>query len=277
MEIFESIRDYLTSPELLQSAWAFFVNLLIALAIFVIGRWVARLLLRTVKKTMTSHDVDPTLISFLGNLIYAVLLAVVILSALSQLGIQTTSILAIFGVAGLAIGLALKDSLANFAAGVMLILFRPFRQGDFVEIGGVSGKVEEIRIFSTRLNTGDNVSITIPNGNIIADTISNYTANDERRIDIVIGVGYDDDLRKARNVIEQVCTRHEGVLQAPAVKIFILDLADSSVNFAVRPWVKTADYWAVRSDILEQCKVELEAAGCSIPYPQQDVHLHQVG
>jgi small conductance mechanosensitive channel len=275
VEIFETIQTYVGSPEFLAVAGSFLLNLVIALAIFIVGRWIAKAARGTIKKVMNRHEVDPTLVNFLGNLIYAALLAVVILAALGRLGIETTSMLAIFGAAGLAIGLALKDSLSNFAAGVMLILFRPFRQGDLVEIGGVSGKVEEIRIFSTRLNTGDNISITIPNGNIVSDTISNYTANDERRVDMLIGVGYDDDLRKARQVMEQVCSSHEGVLQSPATNVFVMDLADSSVNFAVRPWVKTEDYWAVRSDILERCKVELEAAGCSIPYPQTDLHLHK--
>jgi len=275
VEFFDTAREYLASPEFYDTAWALTINLIAALAIFIVGRWIARFVTNTLKKVMVRHEVDPTLVNFLGNLIYALLLIVVILTALGRLGVESTSLLAIFGAAGLAIGLALKDSLSNFAAGVMLILFRPFRQGDFVEIGGVSGKVEEIRIFSTRLNTGDNISIIIPNGNIVSDTISNYTANSERRLDIVMGVGYDDDLRKARLVIENVCKSHDKVLQVPALNIFVLELADSSVNFAVRPWVKTEDYWSVRSDILEQCKVELEAAGCSIPYPQSDVHLHK--
>ena len=275
MEFLDTIREYLASPEFFDTAWALSINLVAALAIFIFGRWIAKFVTNLLKKVMVRHEVDPTLVNFLGNLVYAVLLVVVILTAVGRLGIESTSLLAIFGAAGLAIGLALKDSLSNFAAGVMLILFRPFRQGDFVEIGGVSGKVAEIRIFSTRLNTGDNISIVIPNGNIVSDTISNYTANSERRLDIIMGVGYDDDLRKARSVIEQVCRNHEKVLDNPALKIFVLELADSSVNFAVRPWVKTEDYWEVRSDILEQCKVELETAGCSIPYPQTDVHLHK--
>ncbi len=275
MKIFEAIQSFLTSPELMQSALAFVINLLIALAIFVIGRRIARLICGTFKRLLKRNEVDPTLVNFLGNLAYAALLVVVILTALSRLGVDSTSMLAIFGAAGLAIGLALKDSLANFAAGIMLILFRPFKQGDFVAIGGVSGTVEEIQIFSTRLNSVDNVSIIIPNGTIVADTISNYSANAERRVDMVIGVSYDDDLRKARQIIEQVCNRQEKVLQDPELQVFILELADSSVNFAVRPWVKRADYFTVRSDILEQCKLELEAAGCSIPYPQTDVHLHK--
>ena len=240
MEFFDTAREYLASPEFIATAWFFAVRLILALVIFIVGRWIAKFVTSMLKKVMGRHDVDITLINFLGNLVYAILMVVVLLSALNQLGVESTSLLAIFGAAGLAIGLALKDSLSNFAAGVMLILFRPFKHGDFVEIGGVSGKVEEIRIFSTRLNTGDNISITIPNGNIVSDTISNYTANEERRVDMLIGVGYDDDLRKARQIIEQVCSGHEKVLQSPRLQVFVMDLADSSVNFAVRPWVKTA-------------------------------------
>lgn len=275
MEFFDIAREYLASPEFYQSVWALTIRLLSAAAVFVIGRWLARFATRTFKNLLGRHEVDQTLVNFLANLLYSILLIVVILSTLSQLGIASMSLLAIFGAAGLAVGLALKDSLSNFAAGVMLILFRPFKQGDYVEIVGVSGTVEEIRIFSTRLITGDNISVTIPNGNIVAGTISNFTTNSERRIDIVIGVGYEDDLRRAKLVIEQVCSNHEKVLKLPELQVFLVDLADSSVNFAVRAWVKTGDYRAVRSDILEQCKLELEAAGCSIPYPQQDVHLHK--
>jgi small conductance mechanosensitive channel len=277
VEIFKTIQSYIGSPEFLAAAGSFLLNLMIALAIFIVGRWIAKAVSGMIKRLMKRHEVDPTLVNFLGNLIYAALLAVVILAAVGRLGIETTSMLAIFGAAGLAVGLALKDSLSNFAAGVMLILFRPFKQGDFVEVGGVSGTVAAIRIFSTQLNTGDNKAVTIPNGNIVNGTITNYTANDTRRIDMIIGVGYDDDLKKARQVIDQVCANHALILKDPATKIFVLDLAESSVNFAVRPWVNTDDYWGVRSDVLEQCKAGLEAAGCTIPYPQRDIHLHKSG
>jgi small conductance mechanosensitive channel len=188
-----------------------------------------------------------------------------------------TSLLAILGAAGLAIGLALKDSLGNFAAGVMLIIFRPFKLGDFVEVAGVSGVVNEIRIFSTVLTTPDNKLIVIPNGQVGADTITNYSALDQRRVDMVFGVGYDDDLKVARQVLTDICANHPAVLDEPATKIFVLNLGDSSVDFAVRPWSKTEDYWTVYGDILEQAKVGLEAAGCNIPYPQTDVHLYKAG
>ena len=177
-------------------------------------------------------------------------------------------------VAGLAIGLALKDSLGNFAAGVMLVFFRPFKKGDFVEVAGVAGTVDEVRIFSTVLTTPDNKQIIIPNGQVGADSIINYSAKEERRVDMVFGVSYDDDLKVARKVLTELCANHPLVLEDPATKIFVTNLGESSVDFAVRPWAKTADYWTVYGDLLEQGKLALEEAGCSIPYPQSDLHLH---
>mgnify|MGYP000358527864 CR=1 FL=1 len=205
----------------------------------------------------------------------AILLAAVILAALDKLGVPVTSLLAILGAAGLAIGLALKDSLGNFAAGVMLLFFRPFKKGDFVEVAGVAGTVDEVRIFSTVLTTPDNKQIIIPNGQVGADSITNYSAKEERRVDMVFGVSYDDDLKVARKVLTELCANHPLVLDDPATNIFVLNLGDSSVDFAVRPWAKTADYWTVYGDIMEQAKVGLEAAGCSFPFPQQDVHLYK--
>ncbi len=212
--------------------------------------------------------------NFLSNVVYAILLVAVILAALDTLGLPVTSLLAVVGAAGLAVGLALKDSLGNFASGVMLVMFRPFSKGDVVEVAGVTGKVEEVRIFSTIMTTPDNKQIIIPNGQVAADTITNYTANDQRRVDLVFGVGYDDDLKVAREVLTRICANHPKVLDDPATNIFVLNLGDSSVDFAVRPWAKTEDYWTVWGDLLEQGKLELEAAGCNIPYPQTDVHLH---
>ena len=255
------------------TAWA--INIVIALAIFVIGKWVAKRLTGVVRKLMERAELDTTLINFLANIVYAILLAAVVLAALDSLGIPVTSLLAILGAAGLAVGLALKDSLGNFAAGVMLILFRPFKQGDFVEVAGVSGSIKEIKIFSTVLTTGDNKLVVIPNGQINASPITNYSALDQRRVDLVFGVGYDDDLKVARKVLTEICANHPLVLDDPATNIFVLNLGDSSVDFACRPWVNTADYWKVYGDILEQAKVELEAAGCSIPYPQRDVHVFE--
>ena len=251
------------------------LKLIIALVIFIIGKWIAKRITNVCKKLLSGADVDPTLVNFLANIVYAILLAAVILAALDTLGIPVTSLLAVVGAAGLAVGLALKDSLGNFAAGVMLVLFRPFKQGDFVEVAGTAGTVTEVKIFNTVLTTPDNKQIIIPNGQVGGDTITNYSANDQRRVDLVFGVGYDDDLKVARGVLEKLCAEHPLVLDDPATAIMVMNLGDSSVDFAVRPWAKTADYWKVYTDLLEQGKIALEEAGCSIPYPQRDVHLHQ--
>lgn len=252
--------------------WA--IKIVLALIIYVVGKWIAKRITKILSKLMERAEMDPTLINFLGNIVYAFLLAAVILAALDKLGVPVTSALAVLGAAGLAVGLALKDSLGNFAAGVMLVLFRPFKQGDFVEAGGVSGTVKEVRIFSTILTTPDNKEVIIPNGQVGAGTITNYSANDQRRIDMTFGVGYDDDLKVARKVLTELCANHPLVLEDPATNIFVANLGDSSVDFAVRPWARTADYWKVYGDLLEQGKIALEEAGCSIPYPQSDVHLH---
>jgi small conductance mechanosensitive channel len=266
--------EFFTDDGLLPMLIDWAVKIVLALAIYVIGKWVAQRVTKLVSKLMNVRHVDATLVNFLGNIVYAILLVAVIMAALDTLGFPVTSLLAVVGAAGLAVGLALKDSLGNFAAGVMLVLFRPFSKGDFVEAAGVSGKVDDVQIFSTILTTPDNKQITIPNAQVYAGTITNYTAKDMRRLDMVFGVSYDDDLKVAKDVLTRVCTDHPKVLAEPAFSIFVLGLGDNSVNFAVRPWAKTDDYWAVWGDVMEQGKVELEAAGCSIPYPQRDVHVH---
>jgi len=270
----EALKEFMANADLIPMLTGWGIKIILALVIYVIGKWVAKKVANIARKLMVGRDADPTLVNFLCNIVYAVLLVAVILAALDTVGLPVTSLLAVVGAAGLAIGLALKDSLGNFAAGVMLVMFRPFSKGDVVEVAGVAGKVDEVRIFSTILTTADNKQITIPNGQVAADTITNYTAKDMRRVDMVFGVGYDDDLKVAREVLTRVCSGHPKVLDDPALNIFVLNLGDSSVDFAVRPWVKTEDYWTVWGDVLEQAKVELEAAGCNIPYPQTDVHLH---
>jgi small conductance mechanosensitive channel len=250
------------------------IKIVLALLIYIVGKWIAKRITGFIGKIMQRADMDETLVTFLSNLVYAILLAAVILAALDKLGVPVTSLLAILGAAGLAIGLALKDSLGNFAAGVMLVFFRPFKKGDFVEVAGVAGTVDEVRIFSTVLTTPDNKQIIIPNGQVGADSIINYSAKEERRVDMVFGVSYDDDLKVARKVLTELCANHPLVLEDPATKIFVTNLGESSVDFAVRPWAKTADYWTVYGDLLEQGKLALEEAGCSIPYPQSDLHLH---
>lgn len=270
------IWDYLTSEEFVPMLIDWGIKFVVAAVIFIIGRWVAKAIIKAFRKAINRNNVDDTLVDFLGNILYAILMVAVILAAVDQLGVDITSLLTIVGVAGLAIGLALKDSLGNFAAGVMLIFFRPFTKGDFVEVAGTSGSVNEVKIFNTILTTPDNKRITLPNALITAEPITNYSALDKRRIDLVIGVGYDDDLKVAREELMRICKAHEKTLDDPEPQVWVSELGDNSVNFNVRPWVKTEDYWGVYGDLLETAKVELEAAGCSIPYPQRDVHLHKV-
>jgi len=271
----ENLKHIFLDEELLPMLFSWAIKVVLAAAIYIIGKWIARLLHHSLMKLMRARSVDPTLVTFLGNVVYAILLVAVILAALDTLGLPVTSLLAVVGAAGLAVGLAMKDSLSNFAAGVLLVMFRPFSKGDAIEAAGVTGKVEEIRIFNTVLVTPDNKQVIIPNGQISAGSITNYTAKSVRRVDLVFGVGYDDDLKIVRDVLTRVCTSHPKVLEEPALNIFVLNLGESSVDFAVRPWARTEDYWTVWGDLLEQGKTELEAAGCNIPYPQRDVHLHQ--
>jgi len=250
------------------------LKLIAALAIFIIGKLLAGLIKSVIGKAMAKAKSDPILISFTSNIVYAALLAFVIIAALGQLGIETTSFIAILGAAGLAVGLALQGSLSNFAAGVLMIIFRPFKQGDFIEGAGVAGVVEEIHIFNTVLRTGDNKTIIIPNAGLMNDNIVNYSSKPTRRLDLVIGIGYDDDIKKAKNVLSELMQQDPRILKEPAPTLGLLELADSSVNFAVRPWVNSADYWAVHFDLLESIKLRFDQEGISIPYPQQDIHLH---
>lgn len=252
------------------------INIILALAVFVIGRWLANMIVRGVKRLMKKANMDKALIGFLSSILNAVLLVVVVIAALEQLGVNTTSVLAVFAAAGLAVGLALKDSLSNFSAGVMLIIFKPFKVGDFVEAAGITGVVEVIRIFNTQLRTGDNREIIVPNAQIYGGIITNFSAREQRRIDMVIGIGYEDDIRAAKQILEEILRAEERVLKEPAPVILVSELGESSVDLAVRPWVNSADYWDVRSDLLETIKREFDTKGISIPYPQRDVHLHQV-
>lgn len=249
------------------------VKLIAAILIFFIGKWLAGKLSRLITKLLEKNKVDVTLVNFLESIIYYTLLVVVIIAVAGQLGINTTSFLTIVGAAGLAIALALKDSLANFASGVMLIMFRPFRVGDFVNTGGVSGTVISIDLFNTILNTPDNQKVIVPNSAITSNVITNVTANDTRRVDLVIGIGYDDDIKKAKEVLQKVLHEEERVLDTPEANIAVSELADSSVNFVVRPWVKTSEYWNVYFALTEKIKIAFDKEGISIPYPQQDVHM----
>lgn len=249
---------------------------LVALAIFVFGRWMAIWLSGMLRSGLKKSGVDQTLYRFLGKLCYYLLLAGVVIAAVGKLGIQTTSFVAIVGAAGLAIGLALKDSLSNFASGVMLILFRPFKVGDAVTAGGVTGNVKQIDIFSTVILTPDNQRFIVPNSGITADVITNINAEETRRIDLVVGIGYDDDIRLAKSTLEDLVKEDSRILTDPAPAIAVSELADSSVNLIVRPWVKTPEYWDVRFDLTEKIKRTFDEKGISFPYPQQDVHMHQL-
>lgn len=267
----------LITPEMLQThviPWV--TRIAVASAIFIIGRWIALRLLSATKRLMRRGGMDSMLIDFMSNIVYFILLAIVVIATLDHLGVQTTSLLAIVGAAGLAVGLALKDSLGNVASGVLLIIFRPFRVGDFIEAAGTSGIVQAVNVFSTVLATGDNRQVIVPNGRIYGGTIINVTARPTRRIDLVFGIGYGDDIRTAKRLIGEVMAEDARILAEPAPAISLAELADSSVNINARPWVKTGDYWAVRSDLLENIKVAFDANGISIPFPQRDVHLQRV-
>lgn len=224
---------------------------------------------------MTKSKVDPTVIKFAGSLTYIILLVFVVLAAISQLGVQTASLIALLGAAGLAIGLALQGSLANFAAGILLIIFRPFKVDDLIEAAGVIGKVRAIKIFTTTLITADNMKVIIPNSQLTGGNIINYTAEEMRRVDLVAGVGYEDDIDKVKDVIADVLAQDERVLKDPAPKIAVSEMADNSINFVVRPWTKTENYWDVYFGVTGNIKRRFDAEGISIPFPQRDVHIYQ--
>ncbi len=246
-----------------------------AILILIIGRIVAGMLGRVIRKLLERGNVDPTLTKFLATLTKILVLTFVIIAAIGTLGVQTASFVAIIGAAGLAVGFALQGSLANFASGVMLIIFRPFRVGDYVTAGGESGTIEEIHIFHTVMNTPDNKRIIIPNSQVTGGSITNYSANDTRRIDLVFGIGYDDDIKKAKDILVRLVNEDERVLKDPAPTVAVSELGDSSVNFVTRPWVKTADYWAVYFDLTEKVKQTFDQEGISIPFPQRDIHIYQ--
>ncbi len=252
------------------------IKIVIAIAIFVIGKILARLVANLVKKALQRTGTDAMLVNFLGTITYTVLIIAVLLAAVDSLGVNVTSLMAILGAAGLAVGLALKDSLSNFAAGVMIIIFRPFNIGDFITAGGCSGVVDEISLFVTLMHTGDNQRIIVPNSAILGSNITNASALPTRRVDLVIGIGYNDNIGQARDIITAILDADERVLKDPAAGIAVGELGDSSVNLNVRPWVNSGDYWPLRADLLEIIKVKFDEAGISIPYPQQDIHMHEV-
>ena len=255
----------------------FATNLVAAAAIFVIGRWIAKGLHRLTVRGMQRARVEPLLVKFLGNILYALLLTFVVLAAISRIGIQTASLIAVIGAAGLAVGLALQGSLANFAAGVMVILFRPYKIGDYVEAGGVAGVIEDVQLFTTELRTGDNRKILVPNGQMMSGAITNASAHATRRVDLTVGVGYEADIDTVRRVLEGVVADDSRVLVDPAPNIRMSAMGDSSITWIVRPWVKAGDYWDVHWEMTEAIKRRFDAEGISIPFPQRDVHVYHHG
>ena len=262
---------------MLDTVIGFILNTVLALAILIIGRFIARHVSARVGSAVEKSNDDVTLDKFVASLTYVALMAFIIIAAMGQLGIETASLVAILAAAGLAIGLALQGSLANFASGVMLIIFRPLKVGDFVEAGGATGTVREIGIFTSILSSPDNKKIYVPNANLTGANIINYSAFGTRRIDLVAGVSYGDSLDLVKATLEQILAEDDRILTDPAPTIAVLELADSSVNFAVRPWVKEEDYWDVRFDTQEKIKQRFDEKGISIPFPQQDVHLIKAG
>ncbi|WP_407331362.1 small-conductance mechanosensitive channel MscS [Enterovibrio sp. 27052020O] len=251
------------------------VNVISALVILIIGNWVVKKIAGAVAKVMRKKELDNAVVEFVHTFIRYLLFIIVLIAALGKLGVQTASVVAVIGAAGLAVGLALQGSLSNFAAGVLIVAFRPFKSGDYVEIGGVAGSVDSIQIFSTVLKTPDNKMIVVPNGGVISSPITNYSRHDTRRIDFVIGVSYKADLKQTKDVLTRILAAEPRLLAEPQPTIGVVALADSSVNFVVRPWVRTADYWAVYFDLLQAIKEGLDEEGIEIPFPQMDVHVQK--
>lgn len=249
------------------------INIALAILTFIVGRWIVGIVVKVVRNLMVRANVDEMLIGFLSSILRWLLLLFVIIASLSQLNVDTTSLIAVLGAAGLAIGLSLQDSLKNFASGVLLIVFRPFTKGNFVDIAGTMGTVETIGIFTTTLLTPDNKEITIPNGMIYGTTLTNFSARDTRRVDMVFGVSYDDDIREVKKLLQEIIAEDSRVLAEPATVIEVGEMADSSVNFIVRPWVNSADYWQVMWDTNAKVKLRFDEANISIPFPQVDVHF----
>ena len=265
--------EWVKTTETLLTQFGF--KLIAAVLIFIIGRWIARVLQNTLEKGMLKAKIDPVLVTFTVNMAYAALMVFVVLAALGQLGVQTTSFIAVLGAAGLAVGLALQGSLSNFAAGVMIIIFRPFKIGDYVEGGGTAGVVKNIHIFTTTLTTPDNKRVIVPNSKMMGDNITNYSAEGTRRVDLTASISYGDSIDKARAVLAELLDKDPRILKDPAPFIGVSAMAESSIDFAVRPWVKVEDYWAVFFDLNEAVKKRFDEEGLTIPFPQRDVHLYR--
>ena len=268
----ELTKDMLNS--LIESGSSLSISLLMALAILIIGRQLVKLILRLITVALEKSNVEDTVRIFVTNLLNTLLMILVFIAAINQLGIETTSIIAVLGAAGLAIGLALQGSLSNFAAGILIVIYRPYKVGDYIEAGSYAGTVKDIQIFSTVLKTPDNKIVVVPNGSIMNGSIVNYSDQDTRRIDLIVSCGYEDDIDKVRSVLEDILKKEKRVLKDPKPQIAVTELADSSVNFIFRPWVKRTDYLPVYYSLLEEVKKRFDKEGISIPYPQSDVHIH---
>ncbi len=250
--------------------------LLLAIVVLVVGLWIINRAVKILSHTMKSRNMEPELSGFLTSLLNLLLKALLLISVAGMIGIETTSFIAILGAAGLAIGLALQGTLANFAGGVLILMFKPYKVGDFIDAQGVSGTVSSIQIFNTIIKTGDNKVIIVPNGSISNGIITNFSKEETRRVDFVFGIGYDDDIAKAKDVLNRLIEDESRILSEPAPLVVVSELADSSVNFTVRTWVKASDYWGVYFAMTERVKLTFDQEGLSIPYPQSDVHMHQV-
>jgi small conductance mechanosensitive channel len=269
--ISSSAQQAVDASVALVSNWG--IQVVGAIALLVVGRFLAGMAGRSARRVMEKAKVEPVLISFFSNGVHYLVLTVVIIAVLQLFGIQTTSLVAVVGAAGLAIGLALQGTLSSFAAGVMLLMFRPFKHGDFVEVAGSAGSVHELGMFTTTLNTPDNVRITIPNSAVYGAVIKNYSANENRRLDLIMSISYTDDIERAIGIVREVLAKESRVLQDPAPTVAVAELGDSSVNLVVRPWCKGSEYWPVRFDMMRALKEGLEAGGCTIPFPQRDLHV----
>jgi len=257
-----------------QIAADFGLRLLYAVLIIFVGRWVVKLLLKIIKSALEKTTVEETIRIFVANLLNSLLMVIIFIAAINQLGIETTSIIAMLGAAGLAIGLALQGSLANFAAGILIVIFRPYKVGDYIEAGSAEGTVLDIQIFSTVLKTPDNKVVVVPNGTIMDSSIINYTGQETRRVDIVASCGYEDDIDKVKDILKDILNQDERILEEPEPRIAVSELADNSINFIVRPWVNSSDVLSVKYSILEQIKKRFDEEGISIPYPQRDIHIY---
>jgi small conductance mechanosensitive channel len=263
-------------PQLKEWATLYGIKIVAAVVILIVGLWISKSLRKFVIKLLTKKEIDATIVSFVGNIVYAMLITFVVIVTLSQVGIETTSFIAVLGAAGLAVGFALQGALSNFAAGFLIILFRPFKAGDFIDAAGSAGTVQEVQILYTQIKTPENIKVVIPNGKLMSDIITNYSANETRRAEWIFGIGYNDDIKKARSVIKNIIESDQKILTDPAPQILVKELADSSVNFAVRAFISTTDFWNVYFETTEKVKNAFDENKISIPFPQRDVHTYQM-